>query len=146
MAAAAGWGDPLPAPLRQRLQLLPLGEALQQIHTPDNQTRLSAARRRLVFDEFLLLQLGLLQRRHALTSRPAPPLMAPEGALLQAFLELLPFPLTGAQRRVLAEIRAELQRDRPMARLVQGDVGSGKTVVAIAALLTAIEEIGRAHV
>ena len=139
VAAAAGWGDPLPAPLRQRLQLLPLGEALQQIHTPDNQTRLSAARRRLVFDEFLLLQLGLLQRRHALTSRPAPPLMAPEGALLQAFLELLPFPLTGAQRRVLAEIRAELQRDRPMARLVQGDVGSGKTVVAIAALLTAIE-------
>jgi ATP-dependent DNA helicase RecG len=112
---------------------------LQQIHLPDQQSSLSAARRRLVFDEFLLLQLGLLQRRHALTSRPAPPLMAPAGALLQAFLDLLPFPLTGAQRRVLAEIRAELQRDRPMARLVQGDVGSGKTVVAIAALLTAIE-------
>jgi ATP-dependent DNA helicase RecG len=139
VAAASAWGDPLPVAVRDQLQLLPLGEALQQIHLPDHQSSLSAARRRLVFDEFLLLQLGLLQRRHALTSRPAPPLMAPAGALLQAFLDLLPFPLTGAQRRVLAEIRAELQRDRPMARLVQGDVGSGKTVVAIAALLTAIE-------
>ncbi|MFM7436584.1 MAG: DEAD/DEAH box helicase, partial [Vulcanococcus sp.] len=139
VVAARAWGDPLPEALRQRLGLLPLGEALEQIHAPDHQASLSAARRRLVFDEFLLLQLGLLQRRHALTSRPAPALMAPEGALLQAFLELLPFHLTGAQRRVLAEIRGELQRDRPMARLVQGDVGSGKTVVAIAALLTAIE-------
>jgi ATP-dependent DNA helicase RecG len=139
VAAASAWGDPLPVAVREQLHLLPLGEALQQIHLPDQQSSLSAARRRLVFDEFLLLQLGLLQRRHALTSRPAPPLMAPAGALLQAFLDLLPFPLTGAQRRVLAEIRAELQRDRPMARLVQGDVGSGKTVVAIAALLTAIE-------
>jgi len=137
--AAAGWGDPLPDPLRRRLQLLPLGEALRQIHLPDHQAALSAARRRLVFDEFLLLQLGMLQRRHALVSRAAPPLQAPAGALLQAFLELLPFPLTGAQTRVLAEIRAELARDRAMARLVQGDVGSGKTVVAIAALLTAIE-------
>ena len=139
VAAASAWGDPLPVAVREQLQLLPLGEALQQIHLPDHQSSLSAARRRLVFDEFLLLQLGLLQRRHALTSRPAPPLMAPAGALLQAFLDLLPFPLTGAQRRVLAEVRSELQRDRPMARLVQGDVGSGKTVVAIAALLTAIE-------
>ena len=137
--AATGWGDPLPDPLRRRLQLLSLGEALRQIHLPDHQAGLSAARRRLVFDEFLLLQLGMLQRRHALVSRPAPPLQAPAGALLKAFLELLPFPLTGAQTRVLAEIRAELARDRAMARLVQGDVGSGKTVVAIAALLTAIE-------
>ena len=139
VAAAAAWPDPLPEVVRQRLQLLPLGEALHQIHLPDHQSALSAARRRLVFDEFLLLQLGMLQRRHALVSRPAPPLQAPAGALLKAFLELLPFPLTGAQTRVLTEIRAELGRDRPMARLVQGDVGSGKTVVAIAALLTAIE-------
>ena len=139
VAAAAAWPDPLPELVRQRLQLLPLGEALQQIHLPDHQSALSAARRRLVFDEFLLLQLGMLQRRHALVSRPAPPLQAPAGALLKAFLELLPFPLTGAQTRVLTEIRAELGRDRPMARLVQGDVGSGKTVVAIAALLLAID-------
>ena len=94
---------------------------------------------RLVFDEFLLLQLRLLQRRRELTSRPAPPLAVADGDLVAAFLELLPFPLTGAQQRVLAEIRSDLQRDQPMARLVQGDVGSGKTVVAIASLLTAIE-------
>ncbi|MFZ9464350.1 MAG: ATP-dependent DNA helicase RecG, partial [Vulcanococcus sp.] len=130
---------------------LALGEALWQIHRPADRASLAAARHRLVFDEFLLLQLGLLQRRHELTSRPAPPLLplpgqsligAPAAApasLLQAFLDLLPFPLTGAQQRVLAEIRADLVRDQPMARLVQGDVGSGKTVVAIAALLTAIE-------
>ena len=139
LAAACHWPDPLPPALLQREQLLGLPEALTQIHAPDSQSSLSAARRRLVFDEFLLLQLGMLQRRRVLTSRPAPPLLSPAGALVQRFLDLLPFPLTGAQRRVLAEIRAELQRDRPMARLVQGDVGSGKTVVAIAALLTAIE-------
>jgi ATP-dependent DNA helicase RecG len=137
--AARHWGDHLPPALLQQEQLVDLGTALHQIHAPSNQQSLAAARRRLVFDEFLLLQLGLLQRRRELTSRPAPPLHSPGGALLEAFLELLPFPLTGAQQRVLAEIRADLQRDQPMARLVQGDVGSGKTVVAIAALLTAIE-------
>ena len=151
LTAARLWPDHLPTGLLQREQLLALGEALWQIHRPADRASLAAARHRLVFDEFLLLQLGLLQRRHELTSRPAPPLLplsgqseagAPAAApasLLQAFLDLLPFPLTGAQQRVLAEIRADLVRDQPMARLVQGDVGSGKTVVAIAALLTAIE-------
>jgi ATP-dependent DNA helicase RecG len=151
LTAARLWPDHLPPALLQREQLLPLGEALWQIHRPSDREQLAAARHRLVFDEFLLLQLGLLQRRHELTSRPAPPLLplpgqseagspaAAPASLLQAFLDLLPFPLTGAQQRVLAEIRADLVRDQPMARLVQGDVGSGKTVVAIAALLTAIE-------
>jgi ATP-dependent DNA helicase RecG len=139
IAAARRWGDPLPAALKQQEQLQDLGEALAEIHAPSNQQSLAAARHRLVFDEFLLLQLGLLQRRRQLTSRPAPPLQVEGAELMQAFLDLLPFPLTGAQQRVLAEIRADLARDRPMARLVQGDVGSGKTVVAIAALLTAIE-------
>ena len=139
IAAARQWGDPLPALLKQREQLLELGEALAQIHVPTNQESLASARRRLVFDEFLLLQLGLLQRRRQLTSRPAPPLQVQGGELVDAFLQLLPFPLTGAQTRVLAEIRADIARERPMARLVQGDVGSGKTVVAIASLLTAIE-------
>jgi ATP-dependent DNA helicase RecG len=139
LAAAQCWPDPLPLALQQQEQLVELGTALTQIHAPSNQQSLASARRRLVFDEFLFLQLGLLQRRRQLTSRPAPALHHPDGGLLTAFLELLPFPLTGAQQRVLAEIRADLQRDQPMARLVQGDVGSGKTVVAIAALLTAIE-------
>jgi ATP-dependent DNA helicase RecG len=139
LAAAQRWPDPLPPRLQQQEQLVDLGTALTQIHAPSNQDTLASARRRLVFEEFLLLQLGLLQRRRQLTSRPAPALHHPNGNLLTAFLELLPFPLTGAQQRVLAEIRADLEREQPMARLVQGDVGSGKTVVAIASLLTAIE-------
>ena len=139
LAAAQRWPDPLPQRLQQQEQLVDLATALTQIHAPSNRDSLASARRRLVFDEFLFLQLGLLQRRRQLTSRPAPALHHPNGNLLTAFLELLPFPLTGAQQRVLAEIRAELEREQPMARLVQGDVGSGKTVVAIAALLTAIE-------
>ena len=139
LAAAQRWPDPLPPRLQQQEQLVDLGTALTQIHAPSNQDTLASARRRLVFDEFLFLQLGLLQRRRQLTSRPAPALHHPNGNLLTAFLELLPFPLTGAQQRVLAEIRADLEREQPMARLVQGDVGSGKTVVAIASLLTAIE-------
>ena len=150
LVAVQAWGDPLPGRLLQQQQLLDLPTALVQIHQPDDQERLAAARRRLVFDEFLMLQLGLLQRRRQLTANPAPPLAlaAPRGpgaetgeaeGLMQAFLKILPFPLTGAQRRVLAEIHADLARDQAMARLVQGDVGSGKTVVAIASLLTAID-------
>jgi ATP-dependent DNA helicase RecG len=139
LPAAQRWPDPLPPRLQQQEQLVDLGTALTQIHAPSNRDSLASARRRLVFDEFLLLQLGLLQRRRQLTSRPAPALHHPNGNLLTAFLELLPFPLTGAQQRVLAEIRVDLEREQPMARLVQGDVGSGKTVVAIASLLTAIE-------
>jgi ATP-dependent DNA helicase RecG len=135
------WGDPLPAALRHAEGLIPRPQALRQIHQPSNQQELQASRHRLVFDEFLLLQLGLLQRRRQLSQRPAPPLVLAAGRddLVQRFLELLPFPLTGAQQRVLAEIRVDLARPQPMARLVQGDVGSGKTVVALAALLTAIE-------
>jgi len=139
LAAARSWPDPLPPALQMQEELVDLGTALSQIHAPTNQSSLTRARRRLVFDEFLLLQLGLLQRRRQLTSRPAPALTSPTGTLLAGFLNVLPFPLTGAQQRVLAEIRADLVREQPMARLVQGDVGSGKTVVAIAALLTAIE-------
>ena len=134
------WGDPLPERLRIAQGLMERPVALRQIHQPTNQTTLQASRHRLVFDEFLLMQLGLLQRRRQLCQRPAPALelRASGDDLVQRFLDLLPFPLTGAQQRVLAEIRADLVKTQPMARLVQGDVGSGKTVVAIAALLTAI--------
>lgn len=141
LPVVARWPEPLPAPLRSELALLERAEALTGIHNPLHQEHLQASRRRLVFDEFLLLQLGLLQRRRELTSRPAEPLSpsARGGGLVRAFLELLPFPLTGAQQRVLAEIQSDLAQPQPMARLVQGDVGSGKTVVAIASLLTAID-------
>ena len=134
------WGDPLPERWRLAQALVARPYALQQIHQPTDQNALQASRRRLVFDEFLLMQLGLLQRRRQLCQRPAPPLVlsAASDDLLQRFFDLLPFALTAAQQRVLAEIRVDLAQTQPMARLVQGDVGSGKTVVAIAALLTAI--------
>ncbi|MEB3355089.1 MAG: ATP-dependent DNA helicase RecG [Cyanobacteriota bacterium] len=143
LPVVARWPDPLPAALREREGLLERSVALTQIHAPSNQEQLRDSRHRLVFDEFLLMQLGLLQRRRQFRQRPAPPLLPESSAspesLAERFLQLLPFTLTAAQERVLAEIRADLVRDQPMARLVQGDVGSGKTVVAIAALLTAID-------
>jgi ATP-dependent DNA helicase RecG len=136
-----GWADPLPQSVRQAQGLMLRSHALQEIHQPSDQERLAAARRRLVFDEFLVLQLGLAQRRRQLRSAQAPVLVTsdPQPSLVARFFALLPFGLTGAQERVLAEIRQDLSRQEPMARLVQGDVGSGKTVVALAALLAAIE-------
>ncbi|MEB3207886.1 MAG: ATP-dependent DNA helicase RecG [Synechococcus sp.] len=135
------WPDPLPESIRNSQGLIGRADALTQIHAPANQEQLQASRRRLVFDEFLLLQLSLAQRRHQLRQRPAPPLLLLPGGegLVERFLAILPFALTQAQERVLAEIRADLARPQPMARLVQGDVGSGKTVVALASLLCAIE-------
>ncbi len=135
------WPDPLDRQLRTSLELPSRGEALRQIHRPESRESLQAARKRLVFDEFLLLQIALGQRRLRLRRSEAPPLTLPQGKddLVTRFLALLPFPLTPAQERVLAEIRRDLAQPRPMARLLQGDVGSGKTVVALASLLTAIE-------
>ncbi len=131
--------EPLPEALRQREGLLERATALLRIHQPRSQEELQASRQRLVFDEFLLMQLGLLQRRRELRQRPAPSLNPDAAPLLDRFLGLLPFGFTAAQQRVLAEIRADLARPQPMARLVQGDVGSGKTVVAIATLLLALD-------
>ncbi len=137
----AHWADPLDTGLRRPLDLPSLAEARRGIHLPESQEQLQASRRRLVFDEFLLLQLTLALRRQQLRSRPAPPLALPPGGedLVARLLAILPFPLTGAQARVLAEIREDMAGTRPMARLLQGDVGSGKTVVALAALLGAVQ-------
>ncbi|MEB3308373.1 MAG: ATP-dependent DNA helicase RecG [Cyanobacteriota bacterium] len=136
----AGLPESLTPEIRRRFDLPLRSEALHGIHLPRNRDHLEASRRRLVFEEFLLLQLGLQQRRHRLRRQPAEALSTQGGTgpLLQRFLQELPFPLTAAQQRVLGEIQADLARSRPMARLVQGDVGSGKTVVAVAALLSAI--------
>jgi len=140
LPAVAAWPDPLPKGLRDAFGLMDRAVALAQIHRPEDQAQLQSARTRLVFDEFLLLQLALGLRRERLRRQSAPALLAPAQAnLVQRFLALLPFEFTGAQQRVLAEIHGDLARPQPMARLLQGDVGSGKTVVAIAALLTAIE-------
>ncbi|WP_298611995.1 ATP-dependent DNA helicase RecG, partial [uncultured Thermosynechococcus sp.] len=133
-----GYPDPLPQSLRQRHHLIPLDRALQYIHFPPDQRELSLARRRLVFDEFFYLQLGLLQRRRQQQQQAGAPLN-PQGKLIEQFYQRLPFQLTGAQQRVVAEILADLERPIPMNRLVQGDVGSGKTVVAVIALLAAVQ-------
>lgn len=127
----------LPPVVRERTGLLPLGTAIAQMHFPDNQEMLARARERLGFDEFLFIQLGVIQRRQLW-----------QGEMGYAFtwhaevhadlLQQLPFALTGAQQRALTEIFADVQRPVPMARLLQGDVGSGKTVVAAAVLLQAI--------
>jgi ATP-dependent DNA helicase RecG len=136
------WPDPLPVALRASLAPLPSrSEALEQLHRPSDPTRLQEARRRLVFDEFLLLQLAIALRRQRLKAQPAPSLLAKGGSesLIGRLLALLPFSLTGAQQRVLEDIVEDLAKPQPMARLLQGDVGSGKTVVALAALLTSID-------
>jgi ATP-dependent DNA helicase RecG len=128
--------DPLPADLRERYNLVELTEALQQIHAPESVEMLEAARKRLTFDEFFYIQLGVQQRRHELQQTTAPALVH-EPALMETFRAALPFALTGAQARVLEEISRDLARTIPMSRLVQGDVGSGKTVVAAGAMLIA---------
>ncbi|HFQ95755.1 MAG TPA: ATP-dependent DNA helicase RecG, partial [Anaerolineae bacterium] len=129
--------DPLPPDLRQRLDFPSIGEALRQVHFPENERELQRARRRLAFEELLIIQLGVLGQHRAWQSKPAQPVPLSDEALA-SFLDLLPFELTAAQRRVLDEIRADLARDYPMTRLLQGDVGSGKTVIAAAVMWAAV--------
>lgn len=133
--------DPVPEKLIQALDLPDLPHAIQDIHFPETDEHLIQARRRLVFDEFFYLQLGLLLRRHKYReqSRTVPRYQPLEGELVDRFYQLLPFQLTGAQQRVVNEILVDLQDPMPMNRLVQGDVGAGKTIVAVVALLGAIQ-------
>jgi ATP-dependent DNA helicase RecG len=122
--------DPLPAAVRERHKLPDIASALRQVHFPDDESRLLSARRRLAFDELLVLQLALAQRRARWTAQAsALPLRVPDSELAE-WIAALPFTLTGAQERSLAEIRRDLDRHVPMSRLLEGDVGSGKTVVA----------------
>jgi ATP-dependent DNA helicase RecG len=136
-AWAAEVSDFLPEQVRQHSHLVTLGEALRQIHFPDNSERLEAAHRRLSFDEFFLLQLGVLGQRKRFHENQARPLKADE-ELLAPFLGSLSFALTGAQQRAIHEIMGDLRGSHPMSRLLQGDVGSGKTAVAAAALWMAV--------
>ncbi len=129
--------DRLPEGTRRDLDLMGLQEALQQIHFPDSLESLAIARRRLCFDEFLLLQLGVLGQRRQWSLQAGIPL-EPSRAGIDAFAAGLPFRLTAAQQRAVGDILADLGRHTPMRRLLQGDVGSGKTVVAVAALLATV--------
>jgi ATP-dependent DNA helicase RecG len=132
--------DPLPADLRESLALVTRGEAIRLIHFPESRGDVMRARARLVFDEVFTLQLGLVYRKRKLErtvrgiAHPAPE----PGSLPEVFLAGLPFRPTGAQRRACAEAARDMAQPFPMHRLVEGEVGSGKTVVALYACLVAI--------
>lgn len=139
--AVSNWAakvpDPLPVSIRQRRGYYTLPHTLQQVHFPDSQETLHNARQRLVFDELFLLQLGMLGLRRDWQDAPGHPVPYHEG-VLAAFASRLPFELTAAQKRVINEIMTDMARDVPMNRLLQGDVGAGKTVVAAAAMVAAV--------
>jgi ATP-dependent DNA helicase RecG len=127
--------DFLPSELRQRCGLIELPQAITQAHYPEDEAAKDGARIRLAFDELFLLQLGVLGRKHEWQeSQPGTPVSV-KIPVLETFTKSLPFELTAAQRKVLGELLADLEKPRPMSRLLQGEVGSGKTVVATAALL-----------
>ena len=130
--------DPLPAPLRAEERLPLRGDALWAVHRPRSLEEAEAGRTRLAFDELLLLQVGLAQRREERAADVAAALGAP-GELIARYRSTLPFVLTEHQERAIAEVDSDLARTVPMQRLLQGDVGSGKTVVALYALLRAVE-------
>ncbi len=129
--------DFLPPELKERCNLLKLPQAITQAHYPEDEAIKDRARVRLAFDELFLLQLGVLsKKRDWQESQPGSP-FGVKASVLEVFLKSLPFALTTAQQKVLREILADLQKPQPMSRLLQGEVGSGKTVVATAALLVA---------
>ncbi|MDO5142952.1 MAG: ATP-dependent DNA helicase RecG [Eubacteriales bacterium] len=128
-AVPGDWPDPLPAPLRARYRLLDAADALAAIHRPQTTGEVAEARRRMVFEELFLLCCGLQQLKERRRDDPGIPFAA-DG--LAAYLAALPFAPTGAQRRAIDQIAADCASGRPMNRLVQGDVGSGKTIVAAA--------------
>jgi ATP-dependent DNA helicase RecG len=128
----------LPAELLSRTRLMPLREAIWQAHYPDDMATWQGARRRLAFDELLLLQLAVLARRQHWEQGAQGVSIEAEARVLEGFVASLPFSLTGAQRRCISEILADMKRGTPpMNRLLQGEVGSGKTVVVLVALLAA---------
>ncbi len=129
--------ETLPPELRTKHDLPGIVEATRQIHYPDSRAELDAARRRIAFDELLAIQLGVVRRKQEWRSLGDAPVFAGREAI-DAFLATLPFELTTAQRDALDDMLADLAQEQPMSRLLQGDVGSGKTVVALAAMIGAV--------
>ncbi len=134
-----GISDPVPEPLRRLHNLIGRHEAIDGIHRPESMDAQYTARNRLVFDELLRLQLKLIMRKRAVEQSAVGIGHDTSGELVGRFTRSLGFPLTGAQRRVIGEVVADMARPVPMHRLLQGDVGAGKTVVAVAAMLTAVQ-------
>ena len=136
---ARGFAEPLDESILDGNDLVDRTLALRAIHRPESMEELGAARRRLIFDEFLRMQVGLVARKRALAAEQSGIRHDVDGPLVDAFVARLPFALTGDQQRALADIRNDLAGAAPMHRLLQGDVGSGKTVIALAALLMAVQ-------
>ncbi|WP_327190673.1 ATP-dependent DNA helicase RecG [Streptomyces xinghaiensis] len=144
---ATGWErivDPLPESLRRERGLAPLPEAFRRVHRPGTKADIARARERLKWDEAFVLQTALARRRHAESQLPAVPRVPRPDGLLAAFDARLPFTLTEGQRQVSAEIFADLAAEHPMHRLLQGEVGSGKTLVALRAMLAVVDTGGQA--
>ena len=131
--------DPLPRSLRAQHKLPGLGAALRAVHRSDDRTEITAAQRRLKWDEAMAVQLTLARRRRQAAQRPAPACPRRDGGLAAAFDAALPFTLTAGQRRVGEVLAGELAGEHPMNRLLQGEVGSGKTVVALRAMLQVVD-------
>lgn len=131
--------DPLPTWLKKKYNLLDLNVALNEFHFPTDETKLEKARLRLIFDELFYMQLGFAYKRKLNELNTISVSLENNGVYIKKFLELLPFSLTNAQQKVFAEISHDLESPKPMSRLIQGDVGAGKTVVAFMTLLMAIQ-------
>jgi ATP-dependent DNA helicase RecG len=136
--------DPLPAAVLDEGKWMALGQALQQIHFPASLESLKKAKDRLGFEELLYLQLGILQQRSNWTSGEAKSYPAP--AVLEEFIASLPYALTAAQQKAVKDILADLESGKPMNRLLEGDVGSGKTIVALTACLVVALQGGQAAI
>jgi ATP-dependent DNA helicase RecG len=139
LAAFGQVPDFVPEELRRLHRLQDRAAALETIHRPPDLAAAGRARRRLVYDELFVLQVGLALRRRAQADQERGNALQPDGELTKRLIGSLPFKPTGAQFRAMAEIGADLARPRPMHRLLQGDVGSGKTLVALSALLAAVQ-------
>ncbi|MET1020158.1 MAG: ATP-dependent DNA helicase RecG [Microterricola sp.] len=135
--------DPVPAELRREKSLLEQAKALEAIHRPEKDGDWLGARRTLRFTEAFVLQAALLQKRARSRTEPATPRVPKPGGLLERFDAALPFRLTGDQNTVGAEIARDLAASSPMNRLVQGEVGSGKTIVALRAMLAVADSGGQ---
>ena len=134
-----GIADPVPQEILQRLGMLTRFDALSNIHLPESIRDKEQARRRLAFDELLRVQLVLVLRKRAMERDQRGIAHDLSGDLVQRFHDALPYPLTGAQQRAIAEIEHDLAAPHPMHRLLQGDVGSGKTVVAVDTMMVAVQ-------
>jgi ATP-dependent DNA helicase RecG len=131
--------DPLPLDLRAKLGLAGYGAAIRTVHRPEDRAAVYRAQQRLKWDEAMAVQLALAQRRRAAGARPAPQCPHKDGGIAALFDDRLPFRLTGGQLEVGEAIAADLALEHPMNRLLQGEVGSGKTVVALRAMLQVVD-------